>query len=180
MLLRAIDKGLSPQHVADALNIDITTVRQKRRLLDGICLEVVDLLKERHVAINVFSALKRMKPFRQIEAVELMLAVDRITVPYIRALLAATPEEDLVQGKANKHLNVIPHRKTILMQQETVRLDSQFKAAEQSFGRINLELILAKGYMRRLMESPDILQFLIDNHRDMAAELRTVCRRQSD
>ena len=179
MILRAIEKGASSEQIADALAIDVTTVRQKQKLLEGICPEVVDLLKDRHVAINVFFALKRMKPLRQIEVVELMVATNRLTVPYARALLAATLEEDLSDVQANKGLRGITRTKVAMMEWESANLDRQFKLAEQSYGRANLELLLAKAYVRRVLESAPILQYLIDFHRDMAAELRRITAQPS-
>jgi hypothetical protein len=41
----------------------------KRTLLDGVCPEVAELLKDKSVDTEVFSLLRKMKPMRQIEAV---------------------------------------------------------------------------------------------------------------
>ncbi|KAB2916338.1 MAG: chromosome partitioning protein ParB, partial [Dechloromonas sp.] len=68
MILKALEKGVSEERLARALNVNITTIRDKRRLLDGICEEVEKLLQDRMVPINTFSELKKMRPMRQIEA----------------------------------------------------------------------------------------------------------------
>src|SRR3546814_18906706 len=52
MILKALEKGVSEERLARALNVNITTIRDKRRLLDGICDEVAKLLKDRMVPIN--------------------------------------------------------------------------------------------------------------------------------
>ena len=52
---------------------------RKRRLLEGICPEVAEILKDKHVAINTFTELKKMAPLRQIEAAELMVAMNKYT-----------------------------------------------------------------------------------------------------
>ena len=61
----------------------------------GIAAEVAELLKDRQLGGGVFSLPRKMKPLRQIEVVELMIAANRLTVSYARALLAATPKEQL-------------------------------------------------------------------------------------
>lgn len=96
MVLKAIERGVSEERIARALNIDVKTLRQKRRLLDGICPEAVQLLKDKHVPHNTFWALRRMIPLRQIEASELMVAMNKYTLSYARSLLAATPQSQLV------------------------------------------------------------------------------------
>lgn len=73
-------------------------VLRKRTLLEGICPEVVDLLKEKHVATHTFTELRKMGPWRRIEAAELMIAMNNDTVSYARNLLAVT-----AAGAAGKH-----------------------------------------------------------------------------
>src|SRR3546814_6567332 len=47
MILKALEKGVSEERLARALNVNITTIRDKRRLLDGICDEVAKLIQDR-------------------------------------------------------------------------------------------------------------------------------------
>ena len=55
--------------------------------------------KDKSIDTDVFTLLRKMKPMRQIEAVELMLAMNNHTARYAHALLAATRREDLAQPK---------------------------------------------------------------------------------
>jgi hypothetical protein len=91
MILKAIARGAPEKRIAAALNIDLNTLRNKVRLLEGICTEAVDLLKDKHIASNAFTELRKMVPIRQIEAAELMIAMNKFSGSYARALLAATP-----------------------------------------------------------------------------------------
>src|SRR5262249_41803154 len=54
MILKAVERGVSEQRIAKALNLDVQTIRRKRQLLEGICLEVAEILKDKHIAIHVF------------------------------------------------------------------------------------------------------------------------------
>ena len=79
MVLKAVDRGVPEERIAKALNIDVNTLRHKMHLLDGICPEAAELLKDKHVATNTFWLLRKMTAFRQIEAAELMVAMNKYT-----------------------------------------------------------------------------------------------------
>jgi|SRR5215469_13413991 len=80
MILKAIERGVSEERIAKSLNVDVASIRRKRRLLNGICPEAAELLKDKHVAIPSFSELKKLAPLRQIEAAELMVAMNKYTI----------------------------------------------------------------------------------------------------
>ena len=104
MILKAVERGVPEERIAKALNVDVSSIMRKRRLLEGICPEVADILKDKHLAINAFTELRKMAPLRQIEAAELMVAMNKYTVSYARSLLAATPQSQLVDVDKPKHV----------------------------------------------------------------------------
>jgi predicted DNA-binding protein len=65
MVRRAIEIGVPEERIARALNLAANTIRQSRTLLRGICLEAIELLKDKHVASKAFMELKKVKPMRQ-------------------------------------------------------------------------------------------------------------------
>ena len=81
MLLRALERGVSEDRLARALALNIESIRRKRDLLEGICPEVVEILKDQHFAIDVMRHLHKMKSARQIECAELMASVWAPAVP---------------------------------------------------------------------------------------------------
>src|SRR5262249_6513558 len=102
MILKAIERGVSEERIAKSLNVDVASIRRKRRLLNGICPEAAELLKDKHVAIPSFSELKKLAPLRQIEAAELMVAMNKYTISYAKSLVAATPQAQLADGYKSK------------------------------------------------------------------------------
>jgi len=46
MILKAIEKGVSEERIAQTLNVNIAKIREKRDLLKGITPEIVELLKD--------------------------------------------------------------------------------------------------------------------------------------
>jgi flagellar motor switch protein FliG len=47
MMLKAIERGVSAERLARALNVNVAEIRRKRRLLDNVCPEAAELLKDR-------------------------------------------------------------------------------------------------------------------------------------
>src|SRR5271154_1307520 len=45
MILKALSSGVSEERIAQVLNVDVAAIRQKRKLLDGICPEAVEILQ---------------------------------------------------------------------------------------------------------------------------------------
>jgi hypothetical protein len=173
MILKAIERGAPEKRIAAALNIDVSTLRHKVRLLDGICPEAAELLKDKYVASNAFSELRKMVPIRQIEAAELMIAMNKFTGSYARALLAATTKDQLVAPHSPK-LKGLTDEQMALMEREASNLEREFKIAEQSYGTDHLDLVLAKGYLAKLLRNTRIVRYLNSNHQEILGEFRKI------
>jgi len=179
MILKAIERGASDQRIAKALNIDIKTLHQRKQLLDGICAEAVDLLKDKHVTIKAFAALKKMAPLRQIEAAELMIAMNRYTVSYADSLLAATPQSQLVDPGKPKAPKSISSDQLAMMERESANLEREFKMAEQSYGTDHLDLVLAKGYLVKLLGNARVVRYLAQHHQELFSEFQKIAELES-
>lgn len=77
MIKRAIKRGVPPERLAKALNVNASTIVRKATLLEGICPEAAELLKDRQFGINISTVLRKMKPTRQVECVELFSGAGR-------------------------------------------------------------------------------------------------------
>ena len=150
MLLRALERGVSEDRLARALALNIESIRRKRDLLEGICPEVVEILKDQHFAIDVMRHLRKMKSARQIECAELMASVNNYSVNYAAALLAATPPEQLCDPDRPKKARGLRAEQMARMEQEMSLVQSRFKAIEQSYGTDVLNMVLARGYCKPL------------------------------
>jgi hypothetical protein len=47
MIVKAIERGVSEEKLAKALNVDIKRIKTKRTLLDRVCPEVAEMLKDK-------------------------------------------------------------------------------------------------------------------------------------
>lgn len=173
MILNAVKKGVSEERLARALNVDIASIRRKRNLLVGICPEVADLLRDKHVPIHVFTELRRLKPMRQLVAAEMMISMNRYSVPYAKSIVAAAPEEDLVDGR-RKVAKGLTEEQIAVMERETEALNRDFKLIEESYGADHLDLVLATGYVQRLLSNVRVVRHLALRHPDLLNEFQKI------
>lgn len=174
MILRALERGVSEERLARALDLDIESIRRKRNLLDGICQEAVELLKEAHFHREVMRHLKKMKPARQVECVELMLSVNNFSATYAEALLAATPPQHLVDPAKPKQVRGLSMEQIARMEQEMSLVESRFKAIEQSYNRNVMQLVLARGYIAKLLANEAVARWLERYQPEIRDEFRAI------
>jgi len=174
MIRRAVERGVTPDRLAKALNVDISNIHKKMNLLDGICAEAAELLKDQHFSANIGSVLRRMKPTRQVECIELMVAANNITVAYAQALLAATPSELLVGEVKSRKLRGVTSEQMAKMEREMGNIQGQYKLIEQTYGQDVLNLVLAKGYLVKLLDNAAVIRYLRQNQPDVLAEFENV------
>jgi ParB-like chromosome segregation protein Spo0J len=177
MIMTAIEKGVPEERLARALNVNISSIRSRRRLLEGICPEAADLLRDKHVPINSFHELRKLKPMRQIEAAELMVAMNRYTISYARSLVAASSESQLVEQKKKKLKGLTPEQ-IARMETEAARLQREFKMIEQDYGADHLDLVLAVGYVSRLLGNARVVGYLAHWQPEILAEFQKLSELQ--
>jgi hypothetical protein len=176
MIRRAIDRGVSPERLAKALSMDVSHVNKKMRLLDGICPEAQELLKDRQFSPELSRFLRQMKPTRQVECIELMLSANNVTVSYVEAMLVATPAEMLVEAKKPPKASGVTQEQMAKMEREMANLHGQYKMVEESYGQDVLNLVLARGYLMRLMENGAIVRYLKQRQPDVLKEFETIVK----
>ena len=174
MLKRAIEKGVALEKIARALNIDEARLRQRSRLLNGITPEAIEALKDRMVPPAIFSTLRRMKPLRQMEAVELMIAANQFRVSYAKALLAATKPDELVNPSREKKFKGISPESIARMESEMESVQRDYKLMEDRYGSLMLNLVVARGYFARLLNNERLLGYLREQHPDLLPELQRI------
>lgn len=173
MILAAIHKGISPALIAKVLGINVERIHQRQHLLDGIAPEVVEMLKVKMVSQNVFRTLRKMKPMRQIEAVELMVSANCFTQTYASMVLVATRPDMLIEKKA-KLSNDVSIEEISRMEREMEKLYHDYKVVEDTLGETMLILVVAKGYLARLLRNETISGYLNRCHAELLGELTAI------
>jgi hypothetical protein len=170
MIKRAINRGVSPEKLARSLNVDLSHVMRKVKLLDGICPEAAELLRDQVFSAKLSDVLRKMKPTRQVECVELMISANNITIPYAEALLAASPARLLVSEVKPKKVKGVSTEQMLKMEREMGNLQEQYKLVEESYGQDVLNLVLAKGYLAKLIENDEVARYIQKAQPDVFSE----------
>jgi hypothetical protein len=179
MILKATRNGVSEERIAKVLRVDVASIRQKRDLLNGVCPEAVEILKNKHVSLGVFAVLKRMKPIRQIEVAELLNVTGNFSVPYAKALFAATQPDMLVEPGKHKAVKGLTPEQVAKMEKEMESLQQDLKLVEESHGNQVLNLVVARGYVSKLFENTRVTRYLGQHHPDIFRELQTMTENSS-
>ena len=174
MIVQALERGVSEERLARALNVNCQHIRRRQTLLDGICTEVVDMLKDKTVNPATFETLRKMKPMRQIEAAELMCASANFTGSYAKALLAGSRQQDLVKPDKPKKVGGLTPDQMARMEREMETVQRDFKAIEASYGDDVLHLVIATTYLAKLIGNAAVTRYLAQHHPEILEEFRSL------
>ena len=150
-------------------------------MLDDICSDATELLKDSPCAMCVFDMLRKMIPLRQVEAAELMLGQNNFSAGFARALLAATPNDQLAQRRNTRPdgTTSVTSEQIARMERELVNLQSQIKSFEETYGVDNLHLTVAKGYVGKLLANARVVRWLSHHRHEYLSELQAIAEIQS-
>ena len=175
MLLQALNRGVSEERIAAALNVDVYAVRQKAKLLDGICDEVVDLLRDRKMSPELFHVLRKMKPAIQIATAELMILRNDLSVSFAKTRLALTPPDLLnIPPTSKRKLKADSAAAQLQLEEDTESLVRNLKAVEASYGSDILTLTVSCAYLEQLLACPKVVRFLERNHGGLLGALQSL------
>lgn len=159
MISRAVERGVPEQVLADVLGLEPRTVRRKAQLLRGIAPAAGDLLARADCPLAVYETLRRMTADRQVEAAALMAAQGRFTLPFAKALLAASRPEDRRPSRRTSGA-AVTHEQMQKVQRELDGLQSQLKSTDERFGLDALHFTLALGHISKIMQNQQLYSWL--------------------
>jgi hypothetical protein len=161
MIRRAIDRGVSKERLARAFNVNLYSINRRINLLSGICPEAIALLQDHQFTPDVTRILRNMKAARQVEAVELMVASNTITVAHVEALLKATPPEQRADvPPPERDSKTAPMEQLVKLEKEMSQVQATCKGAESNYGSELLNLVVAKGYLTKLLANAAVKSYI--------------------
>jgi hypothetical protein len=134
----------------------------------------VELLKDKSINPTTFDVLRKMKPMRQMEAAELMNTAGNYAASYAKALLAATRQDELVRSTKPKRVAGLTAEQMARMEREMEKLQRDLKTVESRYGEDVLQLVIASGYLSKLVANADIKRYLNQNHPEILTEFRAI------
>lgn len=175
MILKALSNGVSEERIAEALDVNVAAIRKKRNLLDGICEEAVELLKDKRVTSDGFGMLRKMKPVRQIYAAEMMVASNNYSTRFARGLLAVTKPDGLVAPEETyKRIRHTTASKKAVMEQGSDALIEELRLVEKNYTSDLLSLTIAAGYLQRMLQNTRVERHLLKRHPDLLQAIEQV------
>lgn len=171
MIVRAIERGVTPDQISKALNVDVARVRVGLNLLDGIDPEAVDILKDKPITAAALRLFRKAKAVRQVDMAQLMASANNYTKGYAEALLIGTPADQLVDGQKAKHQHGISPEEVARMEREMEALERDYRLHQDQYGENSLHLNATIRYVRRLLENAKIKRFVGNRYPELLEEL---------
>ncbi len=173
MILKAVDSGVSLKKLSEALGISEKTIKDRFRMLEGICPEVIQLLMDKDVPRTVFSLLKKMQPIRQIDVAQSMINLNNYTYNFVYSMLSYTSEELLVSKKINKNSIDQDKIETIKkLQNDLFIFDSRKKELQNSYAENSLQLVVIKSHIQKLLSNSKVINWLYDKKPEYLKQLK--------
>jgi hypothetical protein len=179
MIAKAIERNVPRDKIARALDINVRSISRKVQLLDGICGEAIGLLKDKMCPMAVFDVLRKMNSLRQIEAAEFLINANNFSVSYASAILAGTPQAQLVTPQTPKRLKGMTAEAIARMERELSRLQQAISSIQDSYGQDHLHLTVVKGYLRKLITNDRVARYLEQYQPELFIEFQKIAEMTS-
>src|SRR5258705_3781607 len=179
MIAKAIERHVPKEKIARALDINVRSLSRKVQLLDGLCEEVIGLLKDKMCPMTVFDVLRKMNPLRQIEAAELLINANNFSISYASAILAGTPQAQLVDAQTPKRLKGMTAEAIARMERELTRLQEAITSIQDSYGQDHLHLTVVKGYLTKLIGNERVAKYLARHQPEFLGEFQKIAEMTS-
>ncbi len=86
----------------------------------------------------------------------------------------ATPDEQLCDPKSKKPLKGITEEERLRMEREMEMLRRDMKAVEEDYGTNVVRLVVANGYVSRLLENEYISHYMNRYHNELYSQLHSL------
>ncbi len=179
MIAKALERNVPKEKIAKALDINVRSLARKANLIDGICEDAIGLLKDKICPMAVFDVLRKMGPIRQIEAAELLINANNFSISYATAILAGTPQAQLVDPATPKRMKGMTAEALARMEGELSRLQQAISSIQDTYGQDHLHLTVVKGYLAKLIGNPKVAKYLEKRQPEFLSEFRNIVQMSS-
>ena len=143
-------------------------------MLEGICPEVVEMLRDKKLSLDLFPVLRKMKAIGQIATVELMVLRNDYSVAFAKTRLAISPPALLAKVSTARQQKANADAADELLGEDTDGLIQNLKAIEETYGTDVLTLTVACSYLDRLFGEDKISRYLERLHPGPFETLKTI------
>jgi hypothetical protein len=105
---------------------------------------------------------------------EIMVNANNFSSGYVEALVLGTPKDQLLNPNETKVKAGLSTEDVARMEREMESLERAFKAVEANYTENMMNLTLARGYLKRLLENPKIKKFLGTTEPEILTEFENI------
>lgn len=174
MIVKANESGVAAATLGKALGLSEISIKQRFKLLNGICDEAISLLADKAVPRKVFPILKSMKPFRQIDVANVMINLNNYSVKFANAMLQGTPTDQLQENKRGRTKNGSVLESLQRLERELATVQEDTKLIEETYGPANLQLTIIKTHIISLLDNARIVKWLLKNNPEYLEQLQLI------
>lgn len=174
MIVKAVDGGTPIEKLAQALGLSADAIRNRFKLLNGICPEAVSLLAEKPATMGMFNVLRQMKPFRQIDVSQVMINLNNYSHKLALAMLNSTPPDQLIEKAAAKSHGNGASETLRRLERELAAVQADTKLLDESYGPANLQLTIIKTHIKSLLENINVVKWLAKSHGEYLHQLQII------
>ena len=80
----------------------------------------------------------------------------------------------MVDGKKSQKLTGVTQEQMAKIEREMANLQGQYKMVEQTYGQDVLNLVLARGYLVKLLENTQVVRYLKQRQPEVLAEFEII------
>lgn len=174
MLKKAIGSGVSIDKLGIVLGVTADTLNRKINLSKGIAPEVIALLSEKQVSVSLFDTLRKMIFARQIEVVSIMINLNNFTKQFALSMLHTTSRENLIDAHKGSVEKKDIRKNIERLEREMMAVRVETEQIEDEYSQNNLQLVIVKSYIKKLLDNSAVLHWLIDNNSEYLTELKKI------
>lgn len=174
MLLRAVESGVSVEKLSSVLGVTPQTVLSKIKISDGIAPEVMALLAEKNVPQALFSFLRKLKPYKQIEMVNTLISINNFTKNFSESMLHAMAPEHFVEVEKSRGDSNDVKRNLERLEKDMISVQVETSKLDDEYAESTLKLVIIKGHLEKVLNNSDILHWLYDNYPEYLSVLKQV------
>jgi hypothetical protein len=102
-----------------------------------------------------------------------------LTQAYASAILAGTPQAQLVTAQTPKRLKGMTAEAIARMERELSRLQEAISSIQDSYGQDHLHLTVVKGYLRKLITNDRVARYLAQYQPELLIEFQKIAEMTS-
>lgn len=174
MLQKAVESGVSVEKLCAVLGLSQGIINTRLRISEGISKEALALLADKNVSQNVFDVLRKIKLHKQMDFVSTMVTLNNFTKKFALSMLHALPAEHLVRKPDNPPEDKDMIKTLARLEKEMAALQVETQDIQNEFAENNLNLMVVRSYITKLLSKNEIIHWLYDNKSEYLDVLKKV------